>query len=223
MKDGQPRRFKNEEVFKKWVSKHKADWRQHVKEKLAPSQYFITQAVGTERPFTGQYWWTKDAGVYSCACCSQRLFMSEHKFESASGYATFWNHIIDALAFKEDHLALPNVTNAHVDTLLKNKEPVKRCVCSNCEAHIGHIFADGPAPFGKRFQVNSSSLAFLEKPWNQAPKHTHEERQQLHRAKMERTLALRDIQAVKEMERKLGIISFKEGSKTTEDEAAESK
>jgi len=56
---------------------------------------------------------------------------SEHKYETPSGYATFWNHIIDAVDFRDDHLTLPNVTNAHVDTLLKNKQPIKRCVCSN--------------------------------------------------------------------------------------------
>ena len=106
--------------------------------------------MGTERPFTGQYWWMKDPGVYSCTCCSQRLFMSEHKYENPSGFATFWNHIIDSVSFRDDHLNIPEVTNAHVDTLLKNRSPIKRCVCSNCEAHLGHVFADGPAPFGKR-------------------------------------------------------------------------
>lgn len=148
--------------------------------------------MGTERPFTGLYWWTKDAGNYSCACCSQRLFMSEHKYETASGYATFWNYIVDSVVFKTDHLELPKVTNAHVDTLLKNKEPIKRCVCSNCEAHVGHVFADGPAPFGKRFQINSASLKFNEKPWNTAPKHTHEERAVIYKRNLVQTLALRD-------------------------------
>lgn len=129
--DGQARKFKNEEVYKKWLVKHQRVIREHYKQKLTPNQFFITQGHGTERPFTGAYWWTKDAGTYSCACCSQRIFMSEHKYETPSGYATFWNHIVDTMTFRDDHLTLPKVTNAHVDTLLKNKEPIKRCVCSN--------------------------------------------------------------------------------------------
>jgi hypothetical protein len=133
-KEGEPRKFKNEETFKKWLTKHQRSMKHDLKDRLTPQQFYVTQGVGTERPFTGSYWWTKDAGIYSCVCCSQRLFMSEHKFESPSGYATFWNHIVDSVAFKDDHLGLPKITNAHVDTLLKNKEPIKRCVCSNVNA-----------------------------------------------------------------------------------------
>lgn len=70
-------------------------------------------------------------GIYDCVCCSQKLFMSNHKYESPSGFPTFWSHIIDAVDFKEDHLELPKVTNAFVDTLHKNRTPVKRCICSN--------------------------------------------------------------------------------------------
>ena len=198
-----------------------SEWRTSLKERLSPNSYYITQAIGTERPFTGQYWWNKDAGVYSCTCCSQRLFMSEHKYENPSGYATFWNYIVDAVAFKDDNLALPKVTNAHVDTLLKNKEPIKRCVCSNCEAHIGHVFADGPAPFGKRFQVNSASLNFIAKPWNQAPKYTYAERAEIYRRNLQRDLALKDVQAIREMEKKLGVPSFRDQLSASNKDAAQ--
>ena len=80
--------------------------------------------MGYERPFTGQHWWTKDVGIYECVCCTQRLFMSDHKYESKSGYPTFWNHVIDAIDFKKDSLTRPEYNNAFEDTLLKNKMPV---------------------------------------------------------------------------------------------------
>jgi peptide methionine sulfoxide reductase MsrB len=76
------------------------------------------------------------AAVRDCLCKALFIFFilmyrSEHKYESASGYPTFWNHIIDTVVFRDDHLTLSKITNAHVDTLLKNKEPIKRCICSN--------------------------------------------------------------------------------------------
>ena len=91
---------------------------------LSPLQYYVTQGCGHERPFTGEHWWTKDVGIYSCASCSQRLFMSDHKYETKSGYPTFWNHILDAIDFKRDKLSRPAYTNAHEDPTLKNKQPV---------------------------------------------------------------------------------------------------
>ena len=107
--------------------------------------------MGHERPFSGDLWWTKDVGMYSCKCCTQKLFMSDHKYESKSGYPTFWNHIIDSVEFKKDVLTRPQYSNAFEDPNLKNKVPVQRCLCSNCESHLGFIYDDGPAPFGKRF------------------------------------------------------------------------
>lgn len=107
--------------------------------------------MGHERPFTGDYWWTKDVGIYKCRSCTSNLFMSDHKYESKSGYPTFWNHLLDAVDFKRDILTRPNYTNAHEDPTLKNKTPVQRCICSTCESHLGFIYDDGPGPFFKRF------------------------------------------------------------------------
>ena len=80
--------------------------------------------MGHERPFTGDLWWIKDVGIYECINCTSKLFMSDHKYTSKSGYPTFWNHMIDSVDFKRDVLTRPNYTNAHEDPLLKNKTPV---------------------------------------------------------------------------------------------------
>ena len=95
--------------------------------------------------------------------------MSDHKYVSKSGYPTFWNHIIDSVEYKQDKMSRPMYTNAFEDPLLKNKQPEHRCLCSNCEAHIGFVYNDGPLPFNKRFQVNDAAITFEPKPWFKLP------------------------------------------------------
>lgn len=77
------------------------------RDKMSPLQYYVTQGIGHERPFTGDYWWTKDVGIYRCVSCTSNLFMSDHKYESKSGYPTFWNHLLDSVDFKRDVLTRP--------------------------------------------------------------------------------------------------------------------
>mmetsp|Transcript_4684 Transcript_4684/g.5740 ORF Transcript_4684/g.5740 Transcript_4684/m.5740 type:complete len:149 (+) Transcript_4684:540-986(+) len=129
-----------------------------------------------ERAFTGEYWWTNDVGRYDCVVCSQRLFMYDHKFINRSGYPTFWNSLENAVKFVGDMLPVNKVTNAHECPTLKGKKPVKRCVCSNCEAHLGYVYDDGPPPLGLRYQINSASLDFEKKPWFEIPEVTSKKR-----------------------------------------------
>ena len=92
-----------------------------MKAKLSPLQYYVTQGMGMERPFTGDLYWIKDVGMYSCTVCSQKLFMSDHKYQDKSGYPTFWNHILHAVDFKRDNLDRLRYNNAHEHPTLKNK------------------------------------------------------------------------------------------------------
>ena len=95
--------------------------------------------------------------------------MSDHKYESKSGYPTYWNHLIDSVDFRRDYLSRPHYSNSFEDPTLKNKTPIQRMHCSNCESHLGFVYDDGPGPFFKRFQINSSSLEFMPKPWFKIP------------------------------------------------------
>ena len=128
------------------VVKTDAEWRKQ----LTPEQFHVARESGTERAFSGATWNNHEKGIYQCICCGNDLYSSETKYDSGTGWPSYWQPI-----------APENITTRTDNTLFSRRTEV---ICSHCDAHLGHVFEDGPKPTGLRYCMNSAAMKFVKMP-----------------------------------------------------------